>query len=48
MDSPAIGCGGSEPPAGNVRVWYHLAKPECLVQCSGVGEKEGWQPTVLH
>ena len=37
-----------EPCAGNVRVWCHLAQPECLVQCSGVGEEEGWQPTVLH
>ena len=24
------------------------AQPECLVQCSGVGKEEGWQPMVLH
>ena len=48
MDSPTIGQGGSEPPAGNVRVWCYLAQPECLVQSSGVGKEEGWQPTVLH
>ena len=42
MDSPAIGSGGSEPTAGDVRVWCYWAQPECLVQCSGVGEEEGW------
>ena len=47
MDSPAIGWVGSEPPVGNVRVWCYPAQPECLVQCSGVGKEEGWQPTVL-
>ena len=37
---------GLEPPAGNVRVWCYLAQLECLVQHSGVGKEEGWQPTV--
>ena len=37
-----------EPPVGDAGVWHYLAQPECLVQCSGVGEKEGWQPKVLH
>ena len=48
MDSPTIGWGGSEPPAGNVGVWCYYTKPECLVQCSGVGVEKGWQPMVLH
>ena len=25
-----------------------IRQPECLVQCSGVGKEEGWQPTVFH
>ena len=40
MDSPAIGQGGSEPLAGNVRVWCYPAQPECLVECSGVVRKK--------
>ena len=48
MDPSTIGQGGLEPPAGNVRVWYYPAQPECLVLYSDVGREEGWQPTVLH
>ena len=48
MNSPAVGLGGLEPPVGNDRVWCHSAQQECLVQCSGVGEEEGWQPMALH
>ena len=28
--------------AGNVGIWCHQTKPECLVQCSGVGVEETW------
>ena len=33
---------------GKCKSQCHLAQLGCLVQCSGVGEEEGWQPTVLH
>ena len=48
MDSPTIGWGGLEPPVGDAGVWHYPAQPECLVQCSGVGKEEGWQPMALH
>ena len=38
----------TEPPVGNVGVWCYQAQPECLVQHSGVGAEEGWQPMVLY
>ena len=48
MDSPTIGWGSSEPPAGDTGVKCYPAQPECLVQHGGVGKEEGWQPMVLH
>ena len=48
MDSPTIGWGGSEPPAGDAGVWCYQVQPECLVQHCGVGKEEGWWPMVLH
>ena len=45
---PTVGQGGLKPPVGAVRIWHYQAQSECLVQCSGVGAEEGWQPMVLH
>ena len=38
----------SEPPVGDAGVWHYQTQPECLMQCSGIGKEEGWQPTVPH
>ena len=48
MDSPTVGVRSLYTSARNVGFRHDLPQPECMVQCSGGGPKEGLRPTVLY